>query len=104
MNVRLIVPSEAIPCQCSPTRQYGKAIADLAGGFTATQGMGGWKDNNGFLVVEPVTVFDCYYDNSFKVDCVIVDCFRDLARRIAGELKQDCVYLSIDGNAEFIKP
>jgi hypothetical protein len=87
---------------------YGPTIADIAGGFTASQGTGGWKDNTGKLVVEPVTVFDCYmdaddtawngrYDN-------LSDQFKRLAKRIAKELQQDCVYLEIDGRVEFVKP
>jgi hypothetical protein len=99
MNVRLIIPN----CNrnTSPLVAYGKAIADIAGGFTATQGTGGWVYNHGSLVVEPVTVFDCYCPP--KRDSRYAALFYDLAKRIAQELRQDCVYLSIDGKTEFIR-
>ena len=101
MNVRLIIPYDSIG-DC--LRLYDKAIADIAGGFTSWQGTGGWKDYNGNLIVEPITVVDCHYENSGKVDIVIVECFRNLAKRIAQDLRQECVYLAIDGKAEYIRP
>jgi hypothetical protein len=102
MNVRLIIPN----CNrnTSPLVAYGKTIADIAGGFTATQATGGWIDRQGLLVVEPVTVFDCslgLYDPQTIADHS--NAFRAIAKQIARELRQDCVYLSIDGIAEFIR-
>ena len=106
MNVRLIVPN----CNrnTSPIVAYGPAIADIAGGFTATQGTGGWKDDQGNLVVEPVTVFDCdctqaEVGNLGRYPGNCREQFRSLAKRIAVELNQDCVYLAIDNQVEFVK-
>lgn len=95
MKVKLIVPN----CnrETSPVVAYGVAIADIAGGFTATQAIGGWKDRKDDLIVEPVTVFECY------VDMDVDQRFAILAKRIAKELHQDCVYLEIDGIVEFIR-
>jgi hypothetical protein len=99
MKVRLIVPN----CNrtVSPIVAYGKAIADIAGGFTATTATGGWIDGSGALIVEPVTVFDCISDPLTIQDHI--NAFRGLAQRIARELKQDCVYLEIDGIVSFVK-
>jgi hypothetical protein len=120
MNVRLIAPNRwtdrnrpikevcrSKVIEVNPVEVYGKAIANIAGGFTAYQAIGGWINGAGELCVEPVTVFDCSIDSTFPVDSAAPewasDTFRDLARRIARELRQDCVYLSINGKVEFVK-
>jgi hypothetical protein len=101
MKIRLIVPN----CNrnTSPIVAYGPTIADIAGGFTATRGIGGWKDDQGKLIVEPVTVFDCFCECRAGNDYTIAADFRHLAQNIAIELKQDCVYLEIDGQVTFVK-
>jgi hypothetical protein len=96
MQVRLIVPTVLN----NPIARYGKAIAEIAGGFTATQAIGGWIDDNGALIVEDVTVFDCYADDELDI---AKDDWRCLALLVAVELRQTSVYLSFDGKAEFIK-
>lgn len=98
MKIRLIVPN----CNrnTSPVVAYGKAIANIAGGFTATQATGGWVDGTGALVVEPVTVFDCHHADEAYHDYTA---WRDLAKRICAELRQDCVYLEVDGVVELVK-
>lgn len=98
MKVRLIVPN------CDMVNSeiiniYGPRIATIAGGFTATQGIGGWKDKTGKLVVEPVTVFDCHV----VPDGEVCGRFYRLAKAIAKDLRQDCVYLEIDGIVELVK-
>ena len=117
MNIRLIVPcnwqSPSVPSgeQTKYSRTFpdnveywGRTIAGITGGFTATQGTGGWIDGHGQLIVEPVTVFDCY-DPAETVPELVrahADDWRLLAAQIARELNQDCVYLEIDGKVEFI--
>ena len=96
MKIRLIVPNG--PNASHPVGRYGPRIADIAGGFTATQATGGWKDNDGQLIVEPVTVFDCSCPTG------IGDDWRDIARDIAKDLSQTCVYLEIDGVVEYVTP
>ena len=113
MNVRLIVPN----CNrnTSPLVAYGKAIAEIAGGFTATQGTGGWIDGQGALIVEPVVVFDCSFrgwdetlmddgerQGSIDLNNGTRQEFRDLAKRIARDLRQDSVYLLVDGVVELV--
>jgi hypothetical protein len=98
MQVRLIVPN----CNrsTSPVVAYGPRIANIAGGFTAVQGTGGWIDKNGVLVVEPVTVFDCDIprsDGSGRAPAL-----RNLAEMIKADLRQDCVYLRIDDIVKYI--
>jgi len=111
MRVRLIVPN--VKRNTSPVVAYGMRIANIAGGFTATQGTGGWMDNCGYLICEPVTVFDVSTDDkrghdgywaSSKVTNYRIHQFRVLAGIIARDLGQQCVYLSIDGKVELIPP
>ena len=101
MKIRLIVPCEPFYyCGQTAIDHYGPAIASIAGGFTATQGTGGWNNADGVLVVEPVTVFDCYV----VPDGEVCGRFLQLAQKIAKELKQDCVYLEIDSIVQLVKP
>jgi hypothetical protein len=104
MKIRLIVPN----CNrnTSPIVAYGPRIADICGGFTAYQATGGWKDDQGRLIVEPVTVFDCNVDATYRPESHLrpQEHFRQLAHIIAVELSQECVYVEFDGAAEFVKP
>ena len=102
MQVRLIIPNVSDDTQIA---LYEEAIADIAGGFTSWQGVGGWKDENGDLIVEYVTVVDTSLQGG---DCMptslALSDLRYLAKRIARELNQKSVYLSIDGKVEYVKP
>jgi len=102
MKIRLIVPhncsDETSGYHERTVHTYGRQIARIAGGFTATQATGGWVDGSNLLVVEPVTVFDCYVD----VVRNQAGRFDILARKIARELRQASVYLEIDGETEFV--
>ena len=100
MQIRLIVPN--VIRGNTPIERYGGPIADIAGGFTATQGTGGWVDNDDFLYTEPVTVFDVSCRYKTDKGTYVVPRLRTLARRIARELSQDCIYLSIDGHVEYV--
>ena len=92
MKIRLIIPHDHPNRNIEPIAVYGPRIADIAGGFTAWQATGGWKDAKGHLIVEPVTVIDAYdYTNASA------PLFRALAQTIAKDLSQECVYLEIDG-------
>jgi len=107
MNVRLIIPDlkDEAYFRNSYIEDKLKAIANIAGGYTSYRGHGGWIDSKGLLVEEPITIVDCSLE-----DCQrnwsrpIAPLFRQLARTIARELSQECVFLSIDGKAEFIRP
>jgi len=89
----------------NPAVEYGKAIANIAGGFTAMQAYGGWIDGNDNLIQEPVTVFDIDIDTKPLgwSENRPTDKFRDLARQICQDLAQDCVYLRVDGKVELVK-
>ena len=82
--------------------QLEKRLCQQFGGFTATLGQGGWQTLDGRVICEPVTIYTIAasaHDDHFCND------FRDLAREIARDLEQECVYLSFStDNAEFIAP
>lgn len=105
MKIRLIVPNEYHEHGTHDTNMvpYQSAIADIAGGFTASQAIGGWKDDKGTLIVEAVTVFDVQCEKPAKGEPRAIGDFIRLARRIAQELSQECVYLEIDGIVDYIK-
>jgi hypothetical protein len=110
MNVRLIIPNQFLfqhinGCvHKTDVHHYLKQVAKIAGGYTCYRGHGGWIDSEGVLVEEPVTIVDMSI-NTYYHDAVLVDLeLRDLARTIALDLSQECVFLSIDGNVELIRP
>jgi hypothetical protein len=103
MKIRLIVPN--CDRETSPIVAYGARIARIAGGFTAIQATGGWGSPDETLIVEPVTVFDCFVadDASYSSDKG-KGSLLSLAANIAEELHQICVYLEIDGVVTLVKP
>ena len=110
MNVRLIIPDPVdegtTHFPVKTVNGYLRTIADIAGGYTSYRGQGGWIDSKGLLVEEPITIVDCFVADSLTINGNnhVVRAFWELARTIAQELSQECVFLSIDGKAEFIKP
>jgi hypothetical protein len=112
MKIRLIVRNEycvdsaySLRKLSDPIVEYGPRIARIAGGFTATQATGGWIDNGDCLIVEPVTVFDCFIadDASYSSDKG-KGALLQLAGDIAKELHQTCVYLEVDGEVTLVTP
>jgi hypothetical protein len=110
VNIRLIIPN-TVTVRGDELRAdvsvgpYLAKVADIAGGFTAWRGTGGQIDPQGALIVEPVTIVECSCEPiSDTNDPHPAQSFRRLAQDIAIDLRQDCVYLAIDGVVEYIKP
>jgi hypothetical protein len=105
MHAKIIVPENRRGQ--SAVVAYGNRIAGIAGGFTASPATGGWIDNDGVLIVEPVTVFDIYIDTP-DGPCPRVtrsiDALHALASLVARDRNQDCVYLEIDGKVTLDRP
>jgi hypothetical protein len=105
VRIKLIVPQSGGGRLIDPIVAYGLSVARIAGGFTSHKATGGWIDGSGVLVVEPVTVFECGMDTAQASDYAKAEAaFVTLARQIGRNLKQDCVYLEIDGHTVFVKP
>ena len=107
MIITLIVPN-VTPGRPYPTnalylRALEARLCQEFGGFTAAQGQGGWRGISGRVTCEPVTIYTIATYRPGVSD--ICTNFRDLAREIARDLEQECVYLSFStDNAEFIVP
>ena len=122
MRIRLIVPNQPAddPSIVVDTiGNYGPRLAEICGGFTATQGTGGWINADGALIQEPVTVFDC---SIFEQNEALLDDseraasiehnqnnklrawqrLRRLAKRVARDLNQERVYLELDGVVDLV--
>jgi hypothetical protein len=75
------------------------ALLATFGGFTATPGQGVWLDDAGHIHRGPVRV----YHIAETVDHA-ADRLRDFASWFAATHNQQCVYVEINGEAEFVEP
>ena len=66
---------------------YLAIIAQKYGGYTLTQGSGGWVNDNGLLIQETVYIVDCDTEEPDK------PFWHDLASTIKAETAQESVYL-----------
>ena len=72
-------------------------LSGLCGGATAIPAFGAWKDANGKLVTENVTIV--YTFGEEKTTSQI----RGICAHLCDELKQDCILLEVDGKHEFVE-
>lgn len=95
-EARIIVPTGA---GAATLANAEAAFLDRFGGFTRTNGIGGWRDGHGHPCVENTIVYDmavpCTPDSAVKL--------RQIAVIIRLEGEQDCVYLRhYDGSVELV--
>lgn len=64
-------------------------IIDIAGGFTRTSGMGGWRTDDGRVYLEQVYLYAVDSD-----DPEVPGKLHRLAERVADALRQEAVYLT----------
>jgi hypothetical protein len=117
MKIRLIVPNwfhhpNDVPNakrNSFPLETWGYRLATIAGGFTSTQGIGGYiRCDNGEYEMDDVTIFDVTLSADQIVTHLaahredIANTFRRIAHMIAGANFQESVYLEIDGKVEFV--
>jgi hypothetical protein len=103
---RLVLPDFAAgyPATSPASSPAGMAIAEAHllgrfGGFTVTPGQGAWLDDAGQIHRGPVRV----YRIAETVDHA-ADRLRDFASWFAATHNQQCVYVEINGAAEFVEP
>ena len=79
-------------------RRACRGLSVLCGGFTAYEAVGGWVDEAGKLVTEPVTVVWATRSDVFPpLDFPILKAaLTDLCRMLKRELHQSCVYATIE--------
>ena len=76
-----------------------RQIARAFGGFTAYDAAGGWVDDDGNLIQEPVTVVESYVTEDIPE---AKDAVRNIARGVMVALCQDAAMYTLDNEAHFI--
>lgn len=104
---KIIIPATDKAGNVAPARAALRAtcinMAEGFGGYTVTDGQGGWIDNQGHLVEEDVKIVTVAYDDYSDPNA---DMFLlNSARQVAADLDQDCVYVKFaDGIVELVEP
>jgi len=105
MNVRIIIPvvywHEGEYCHTIP-QPYLKAIAHIAGGYTAVNGFGGWIDKAGSLIEEPILVVDIVVDPTTITVTQTLGELHKVCQTIAAECHQDCVFFQHGDVTEYV--
>ena len=103
-KVSIYVPStQNVSEHCDNSEQVKKVITELAqmfGGATASEAVGGWVCENGETVLERVTIV-----YSFCTSEQLRQHFDDvygIAQRIKKEMQQEAVTLEINGQVKFV--
>jgi hypothetical protein len=74
-------------------------LCEHFGGYTVTEGQGGWINGDGELIAEPVAVYQVAYDESKRAAPGIIASIACAAGKTAG---QDAMFFVIDGEAEIV--
>ena len=92
-EAKIIVPNTAkAPGDAAQALSFAlKACASTFGDYTATQAQGGWINDAGELIEEPVTVITVACGPNAGVDCD--EALRWIALRVGRIAAQDCVYV-----------
>ena len=92
-EAKIIIPNTAkAPGDAARALQFAlKACASTFGGYTATQAQGGWINDAGELIEEPVTVITVACGPNAGVDGD--EALRWIALRVGRIAAQDCVYV-----------
>lgn len=101
-NVRFYIPkgaqwgSLAVASKYStgPAAQFRNLLLDVAGGFTHWDAQGVWKNEQGRIFDEPVTVYEVFSDKAHGL--------RNLAKWFRSVTSEESVLFVIDNNPEFI--
>lgn len=72
-------------------REYEREIEEIAGGFTLTHGIGGWRGDEQ-TYREPVRLYSA--DVGHDLNSAIRRSFQALAQKIATDLSQEAIYLT----------
>lgn len=74
-------------------------LVGVFGGFTLTEGKGGWRDPKGNTVTEPVNVYDvAMADNAEAISHLF-----EIARKVKNVMEQQAVYVRLpNGLVQFV--
>lgn len=105
-RIAIYIPStvdgnkQANPCHVDQwIEESKKMMADLFGGFTSFKAHGGYYSATIGLIEEPITIVQAFTDTNS------IDKFekvKELAKRIAINMRQEVVSVEIDGSLQFI--
>lgn len=80
-------------------RELQHVLRTEYGGFTSTEGVGGWRNKHGKLFNERVVIYEV------AMEMAAVTHFRDIAQHVASEARQEAVMIVTPcGDVEFIHP
>lgn len=103
-KVAVYVPSTVNVNEQTDNAEYVRRtigeLADMFGGATATQAVGGWRCANGDLVIEKTTIV-----YSFCSSEQLREHFADvyaICERLKKEMQQEAVTLEINGQVKFV--
>ena len=96
-EARLIVPMQNNHGQSLSqlALQVQKRLAETFGGFTLTEGYGGWISPTGKVHYEPVLVFDIAMDSKVSN----IEALTSIAAKVAKEAEQEAVYVRLPGGS-----
>ena len=95
-EAKIIVPNTAkAPGDAARALQFAlKACASTFGGYTATQAQGGWINDAGELIEEPVTVITIACEANLATNAMTInEALRWIALRVGRIAAQDCIYV-----------
>lgn len=103
-KVSIYVPStQNVSDACDNSEQVRRVITELAqmfGGATASEAVGGWVCANGETILERVTIVYSFC-NSAQLQEHFEDVY-NICERIKNEMKQEAVTLEINGQVKFV--
>ena len=101
-EARLILPRTAVKSGASLAWNLTHVEAKLVsafGGFTRVDGQGGWRNNAGVVVHEPVAVYDVAAPDTPESAATL----QNIARGACIAMFQDCIYTrGFDGNVKLV--
>lgn len=101
-NIRFYIPKNAVWASLAvadrystgPAVQFRHLLAGKVGGFTQWDAQGVWKNEQGRVYDEPVTVFEVFSDNAHGL--------RNLAKWFRSNTGEESVLFVLDNQPEFI--
>ncbi len=101
-EARLIVPTHSRAGRPAPhvTKTVRDFLITNFGGFTETIGSGGYRNQDGYIELDAVLIFDVAIDYDMPSHQALM---RGIARKVCIGLNQECVYLrQTNGLVEFV--
>lgn len=91
----IVLPTEAYNFD-KAADEIKRALSEKFGGYTTYDAQGGWINEEGELIDEPVKVYETYTDNArYSV-------FRSIAHNVRVTTGEDAVMFTINNESHFI--